>query len=369
MNNKLIVSSSPHIGAKAKTRNIMLDVVIALIPAATLGVIFFGLPALITIAISIISAVIFEYLFNLIASKGKSFKEFGSLKDLSAIVTGLILALNLPATVPFYVPVLGALFAICVVKMLFGGIGKNIANPAIAGRIFLFLSFAALMTKWAVPDAVLGGDFMAGTPLSGATPLGVVKGAYEAPLTGGVSKALEAANIPILDMFLGNIGGCIGETSAAALLVGFIYLVVRKVIDFKGPIIFIATVAIFTFVAAYTTIYAGVEGLASADALKYSLEAVLPSILGGGVFLGAIFMATDYATSPNTTWGNVIFFAGCGLLTVIFRFSTGMTEGVSFAILFMNLIVPLIDKYIVPKPFGYVKPVKPAKNITAQEAK
>jgi electron transport complex protein RnfD len=368
MNNKLIVSSSPHIGAKTKTHNIMLDVLIALIPATVLGVVFFGLPALIIIAITIVSAVIFEYLFNLIASKGKSLREFGSLKDLSAVVTGLILALNLPATVPWYVPVLGALFAICVVKMLFGGIGKNIANPAIAARIFLFLSFAALMTKWALPNAALeGGDFMAGTLSTGATPLGVVKDAYAAKT--GVGAALDLSGVPLLDMFLGNIGGCIGETSAAALLIGFIYLVVRKVIDFKGPIIFIATVAVFTFIAAYTTIYAGVEGLASSDALTYSLEAVLPSILGGGVFLGAIFMATDYTTSPNTLWGGVIFFAGCGLLTVIFRFSTGMTEGVSFAILFMNLIVPLIDKYIVPKPFGYVKPVKPAKNITAQEAK
>lgn len=343
---KFYVSVSPHITAKPTTRTIMLEVCIALIPAVAASVYFFGLYSLFIIAVSIGSAVFGEYIYNIIRKKPNT------VGDCSAVVTGLLLGLNLPITVSFYIPLVGGLFSIMVVKMLFGGIGRNFANPAITGRIFLVLAWASAMTKFVQPidwsmgiaegfkyfECILKGGAGSGIDaLTTATPLGVVKGAD----SGLVNGLLNGNNISLLDMFLGNTGGTIGETSALALLIGGIYLGIRKIIDWKIPVIYVSTVALFSL------IFGGVSY-------------ILPGILGGGLLLGAIFMATDYATNPNTALGRIIFAFGCGFLTVLIRFFGSYPEGVSFAILLMNIVTPLLDKYIRPKPFGYVKPVKQA---------
>lgn len=311
----LKVSSSPHITGKFTTKRIMLDVIIALTPAALAGVFFFGFYSLLVVAVCMGVCVITEFTYNYLQKKPQT------VGDLSAAVTGMLLGLNMPPLVPIYVPIIGSIFAIVIVKMLFGGIGKNFSNPAITARIFLILSFRTLMTSFISPVDYSYGFFNMFFSFDGV--------ASATPLSSG--------NASLLYMFLGNVGGCIGETSAVALLVGGIYLSIRKVIDFRMPLVIIAVVALMSLV------FSG------------NFNSMLYSVLGGGLLLGAIFMATDYSTSPNTTLGMIIYALVIGLITALLREYSPMPEGISFAILFGNFIVPLIDKYIYPKKFGEEK--------------
>ncbi len=305
MSKKLKLSVSPHIHSKHSTSRIMLDVLIALLPATVAGTVIFGLRSLLVVAACVASCVVFELLFNLIVKKEQT------ISDLSAVVTGLLLALNLPANVPIWQCVVGSLFAIVVVKCLFGGIGCNVVNPAIAARVFMLVAFSSLAYS-AFPTIV--------DTASGATPL--------------VDMANDATPA-LLDVFLGLTGGTIGETCALALLVGFIYLLARRVITWHIPVSAVACVFVFSFF---------MEGM---DAM-----AALTLILSGGLLLGAIFMATDYVTSPATAWGKIIFGLGVGLITCLIRYFGTYPEGVSFAILFMNLLTPYIDSWTPHKVFG-----------------
>lgn len=304
MNNDLILSVSPHIRSNITTRRIMLDVVISLLPAAIAGTLIFGIRSLAVIAVCVASAVISEYLFN------KAAKKPNTITDLSAVVTGLLLSLNLPANTPLWQAAVGAAFAIIFVKCVFGGIGQNFANPAITARIFMLVAFGS-MSSAAFPKNI--------DAVSGATPLAVLQNGGEVKIT---------------DLLLGTRGGSIGETCTVALIIGGLYLLFRRVISWHTPVIFVATVFLFTF---------AVKGDAF-TALEYTLS--------GGLFIGAIFMATDYATTPITKWGKVIFGIGAGLLTVLIRLWGVYPEGVSFAILLMNILTPYIDKWTAKKPFG-----------------
>lgn len=302
MEKMLHLSVSPHTHCGRTTSSIMLDVIIALLPATIAGVIIFGLEALLVVAVCVAASVGFEYLFNLIAKKEQT------IGDYSAIVTGLLLGLNLPATTPIWQCVIGALFAIVVVKCLFGGLGYNVVNPAITARVLMLVSFASVAAP-AFPVDVK----------AGATPL--------VDLANGKS-------VDLVDLLLGNHGGAIGETCAVALLLGFIYLLVREVISWEIPVSFIGSVFVFSLL---------MEG----DA-----EKALALTLSGGLLLGAIFMATDYVTSPTTPAGKFVFGLGCGLLTFLIRYFGSYPEGVSFAILIMNLLVPYIDKLTKHKVYG-----------------
>lgn len=313
MENMLYVSSSPHIRSEVTTQRLMLDVIIALIPAAFAGIYFFGLRAALLIAVTVISSVVFEYLIR------KMLKRNTTIGDLSAVVTGLILALNLPSTLPVWMAVVGSFFAIVIVKQLFGGLGYNFVNPALAARAFLIVSYGARMTSW-TPPLTVANDIDA---LSYATPLGALK---------------EGGQLPnLLDMFIGNIGGSLGETSALALIIGGIYLLARGVITWHIPVIYIGTVGLLAWIM-------GPYGIFTGNPLFH--------ILAGGLMLGAIFMATDYTTSPMTKKGVVIYAIGCGVLTMLFRMYTNMPEGVSYAILLMNVSVPIIDRCTKPARFG-----------------
>ena len=302
MNTQLTLSVSPHIHSGRTTRRIMLDVLIALLPAAVAGVVIFGLTSLIVIASCIVGCVGFEALFYVIRKKPIP------VGDLSAAVTGLLLALNLPANTPWWQCLIGALFAMVVVKGLFGGLGANPVNPAITARVFMLVAFATL-AKPAFPTIV--------DTVSSATPL-----ASETPTS-------------LTDLLLGLHGGAIGETCAVALLLGGIYLLCRRVITWHIPVAFIGTV----FVASFF-----MEGM--------DLTAALAAILSGGLLIGAIFMATDYVTSPATPWGKIIFGLGAGLITFLIRYFGVYPEGVSFAILFMNIITPYISSWTKRKVFG-----------------
>ena len=305
MDKMLQVSSSPHIRSEATTRRIMLDVLIALLPAAFAGIYFFGLNAALLIAVTVLSSVAFEYLMR------KVLKRSNTISDLSAAVTGLLLALNLPPDLPVWMAIVGSLFAIVIVKQLFGGLGQNFVNPALAARAFLLVSYGTKMTTWTQPLAAEV------DVISYATPLGVLK---------------EGGELPgLLNMFLGRIGGSLGETSALALIIGGVYLLVRGVISWHIPVIYVGTVAVIALIAGANPFY---------------------YVLAGGLLLGAIFMATDYTTSPMTKKGVIIYALGCGALTMLFRLYTNMPEGVSYAILLMNVTVPLIDRYTKPKRFG-----------------
>jgi electron transport complex protein RnfD len=291
----------------------MLDVIIALIPAAFAGIYFFGIRAALLIAVTVISSVGFEYIIR------KVLKRNNTIGDFSAAVTGLILALNLPPTLPIWMAIVGSLFAIVIVKQLFGGLGYNFVNPALAARAFLVVSYGARMTTWIQPLT----KATAVDAVSYATPMGVLKGGGELP--------------QLIDMFLGNIGGSLGETSALALIIGGIYLLARGVISWHIPVVYVGTVGLFAWII-------GPEGIFTGNPLFH--------ILAGGLMLGAIFMATDYTTSPMTKKGIVIYAFGCGLLTMLFRLFTNMPEGVSYAILLMNVAVPMIDRYTKPARFG-----------------
>ena len=310
---KLLVSSAPHITGKDSTASLMRDLIIAMVPAMIASTLFFGVHSLILTAVSTLACVAFEYLYE------KMLKKPITVGDLSAAVTGILLAFNCPPTLPLWTVVVGAFFAIIIVKQLFGGLGYNFANPAIVARIILGLGYTGLMTSWTFP-ATVSGDAVAS-----ATPLAV----YAA---GGT--------VNYLDMFVGSTGGVLGETSALALLLGFVYLVVRKVISPTIPVTYVATVAVLAVVL-------------GVDPVVY--------VLGGGLLLGAIFMATDYVTSPYTEKGKIIFGIGLGVITVIIRRFGSMTEGVSYAILLMNLVVPYINKATRQKPLGAPKAVKEAK--------
>ena len=340
----LRVSSSPHIVSPANTQRIMLDVIIALCPAVIAMVLLYGFYPLFLTVLSVATAVFCEWAFNLVTRRPQS------VRDLSAVVTGIILALNLPPVVPFYVPIVGAAFAIVIVKMLFGGIGRNFANPAITARIFLMLAWTGVMTQFVSPidlsdGANLFAYFNQGVSnslpdaITTATPLQNVKDAIS-------SGANPAEGLSALDMFLGRIGGSAGEVSALAVLIGGVYLAVRRVIDVKIPVLYIGSTALFTAIFFADSGYAG--------------EYVWTYLLGGGLMFGAFFMATDYATSPKTPVAVVIYGVGLGLLTVIIRKFGTMNEGVSFAILLMNIVTPLLEK-IKRKPFG--TPVKSLRDI------
>ena len=309
--NKLIVSSSPHIRTKNETPRVMLDVIIALLPTAAAGAYIFGIRALLVIATCVLSAVIGEFVFNLIVKKEQT------IFDLSAVVTGLILALNLRADAPIWQCVIGSVFAIIVVKCLFGGLGCNFANPAIAGRIFLLICFTSTLGGGARPLVSSAPELV-----SGATPLEIMKGG-------------DVAGLPsLLDMFFGFRGGAIGECCIAAILIGFIYLVVRKVIHFETPLIFVATVFALSLI------------------VDNSFTMALYQVLAGGLVFGAVFMATDYVTTPITRTGKMIFAFGCGLITFLIRYFGNYPEGVSFSILLMNILSPYIEKWTAPKALG-----------------
>ena len=310
-----IVSSSPHIRTPRGTRVIMLDVLIALCPALVASLIFFGWRSIMLTAVSVACCVLFEYLYRLLMKKPQS------VDDLSAVVTGVLIAFCLPPTAPWWLPVIGAFFAIIIVKQLFGGIGKNFLNPALAARAFLLASYAVLMTSWA-PSNFANVD-----AATYATPL--------ASLSGGA-----LSNVSLGAMFLGNTGGCVGEISALALLLGGAWLVYRRVISLRIPVSFIGTVAIVTLIFSRGNPH---------------FLWMLQNLFSGGLLLGAIFMATDYCTSPVTPKGQIIFGVGCGLLTVLIRYFGSYPEGVSYAILIMNLTVWMIDKATPPRRFGVVK--------------
>lgn len=307
---KLIVSSSPHFEGKKTTQNIMLDVVIALLPAMVASVVIFGLRAAVLIVTCAVTCVLCEFICR------KVMKREQTIGDLSAVVTGVLLAFNLPVTINPLIAVFGCVVAIVVVKQMFGGIGHNFVNPALTARIVLVNSFPAKMTHWTAPfDYTAGAD-----AVTTATPLPTYM------------YAGEMASYK--DLFLGNVAGCIGETCALALLLGGIYLVARGVISPVIPCVYIGTVAVFSLIFGRDPLF---------------------DILSGGLLLGAIFMATDYTTSPQYIWGRVVFAFGCGALTMVIRNFGSLNEGVSYAILIMNILVPLIERYIKPTSFGVRK--------------
>ena len=310
MQKNFAVSSSPHLRDHVSTRRIMQEVCLALAPAGIAGIILFGSQAAVLIAASVISAVLAEYFYQ------KLTHQKVTVGDWSAVVTGLLLAYNLPANAPVWLAVVGAVIAIVLVKQIFGGIGSNFMNPALAARAILFVSWATQMTTYPATRFMLDG-------VSTATPLNSLG-------TGSV------AGVNLMDLFLGNIPGVLGETCKLALLLGGVYLILRRIVDWKIPVTFIATVFVCYLI-------------------KDGAEMALYQILSGGLFLGAFFMATDYATSPVTNPGRVIMGIGCGIFLFVIRAYASYPEGCSFAILLMNVATPLIDKYTMPKPFGEVK--------------
>ena len=318
--NRLIVSPSPHLHTKTSTKSLMRDVVIALIPAVIVSVLFYGWSELLVLGVSVASCVLLEYLITKFLLKGKC-----TIGDWSAVITGLLLALNLPASTPWWVVFVGAVVAIGVAKMTFGGLGQNLFNPALVGRVFLLISFPTYMTDWVQPSGFVSSAAV--DAFTGATPLGLAKGG-----------AGLVANLDYCDMLLFNIGGSMGEISAIALLIGFVYMLVRRVIRPHITLSIWATVAIFS----------GIFWLINPEV--YTDPAF--NLLTGGLMLGSIFMATDYVTSPMSAWGGVIFGIGIGLITMLIRYFGAYPEGVSFAILIMNSVVPLINKMCHTKKYG-----------------
>lgn len=305
MNKLLNVSSSPHVRSGVTTKNIMYDVAIAMIPATVWGVMQFGLYSLLVVAATVLSCVLSEYVFEVLMKKPVT------ISDGSALVTGMILGLNMPPSIPIWMPVLGGVFSIIVVKQLYGGLGQNFMNPALAGRCFLLISFAGSMNSFIDPMT---------NAVSGATPLAVLK---------------DGGSYDLAAMFLGKIPGTIGEISTLALLIGAAYLLAKKVISIRIPGTYILTFAIFAFIFG-----------------RQDLGYVLAEICGGGLIFGAFFMATDYVTSPITPKGQIVFGICLGILTGLFRLFGGSSEGVSYAIIFCNLLVPLIERVTYPVAFG-----------------
>ena len=325
-NLKLIATSNPHIRSSETTRSIMLDVIIAMVPALVWSVFCFGLKALTLTVVSVLGCVFWEWLYR------KLMKKPQSVGDLSAVVTGMLLAFVCPVTTPYWMIIIGGFFSIVVVKQLFGGIGKNFVNPALAGRAFLLGSYAGVMTTWI--DATQNKAPLMGSTadiVTAATPLAYMK-------TGNMAGLTETYSV--MDMFLGKTGGSLGEISAAMLILGGLYLIWRKVINWQTPVAYIATVAVLTLL--FPKAGSGVDWM-------------LYSVFGGGLFLGAFFMATDYATSPVTKKGQLIYGIGCGLFTVFIRYFGSYNEGVCYSIMVMNCCTALIDKYTKTVRFGVVK--------------
>lgn len=310
MNNLYNVSNSPHTRNWTTTTTIMQDVAIALAPASIFGVYNFGINALLVILVCIATCLITEYVYE------KAMKKPLTIRDFSAVVTGLLLALNMPPSIPLWIPVIGSVFAILVVKMLYGGIGQNFMNPALAARCFLLISFAGRMSDYTVKGA------MAVDGVTGATPLATLK-------SGG--------SVDILNMFLAKSSGSIGETSVLAILVGAIYLFAKKVITWRIPITYLATFAVFMLLFGEKS---------------FNFNYTLAQLFGGGLMLAAFFMATDYSTSPITRMGQIVYGVVLGIMTGIFRAYGASAEGVSFAIIFCNLLVPLIERLTIPRIFG-----------------
>lgn len=317
MKNILTVTSSPHIKHSDTTSGIMLDVIIALLPACVFGCILFGWHAAAVLLTTVASAVLSEFLWCLILKKPHTVGDF------SAVVTGLILGMNLPPSLPIWMAAIGGAVAIIVVKQMFGGLGCNFANPALTARIVLLVSFAGAMSTFTMPVTT--------DTVTSATPLTYIS---------ETSLSVQANMPTFKNLFFGMHSGCIGETSAFLLLVGGLYLVLRRVISVITPLFFIGTVALLTFISG---------------------DNVVISVFGGGLMIGAIFMATDYATTPTTPSGKLIFGIGCGLITFVIRKFAALPEGVSYAILIMNILTPYINQFTLSKPFGYVKPVKEEK--------
>ncbi len=311
MSGQYVVASSPHIRQGSTTKRIMSDVLIALIPACIAAIWFFGLRALLVMVVSVFSAIGWEWVTQ------KLLKRPATVGDLSAAVTGLLLAMNLTSTIPIWIVIVGTFLAIVVIKQLFGGIGQNFMNPALGARAILVVAYGRAMTSWVAPgvDAV-----------STATPLMAMK---------------EGLPLPALaDLFFGSVGGCLGETSALAILIGFLWLLIRKVIRWDITVLMVGSTALLVWML-------GTNGLFTGDPLRH--------MLSGGLLLGAVFMATDYATSPVSNKARWIYAIGCGVLTAVFRLFTTMPEGVSFAIILMNTATPLLDRLTVQKSFGGVQ--------------
>ena len=306
MMSKLMVAVSPHFTGKRTTQKIMLDVIIALLPAAVASVILFGWRSLLVIGVCVAASVASEFLFE------KLCKRSNTVYDLSAVVTGLLLAFNLPVSIPLWQAVFGSVVAVIVVKQLFGGIGQNFANPAITARIVMMTAFSSTMTNWVVPSTLKMPD-----AITSATPLVAA------------AKGTTSMMPSYLDLFLGRHAGCLGETCALALLLGGVYLLIRRVISWHTPVAFLGTVALMSLVCGKDVLY---------------------QLLSGGLLLGALFMATDYATTPPTKTGKLIFGVGCGLITILIRFWGNLPEGVSFSMLLMNIFTPYIAKLTRTRP-------------------
>ena len=311
MEDRLIVTASPHIRDASTTRGLMGNVVIALLPAVLAAGLIFGVQALVLVAVTTLACVAFEYIYE------KLLKKSNTVGDLSAVVTGIILALNMPVGMPLWIAVVGAFVAIVITKQLFGGLGYNFANPALVGRIVLFVSFAGAMNNWVFPDAAVD-------QLSSATPLAVA----------------DPNKLSLLDLFMGVHGGVLGETCALAIVLGLIYLVVTKTISIAIPAAYVGSMFVFYLIA------------------THSVHAALVAVLSGGLLFGAVFMATDYVTSPFTLKGKLIYGVALGVVTFAIRYWGSYTEGVSFALLFMNLWVPYINDMTRQTPYGYLKPAK-----------
>lgn len=329
MQSKLIVSSSPFLRNQAvSTRGIMLDVVIALLPTALAAVWFFGAPALVLILVAVAAAVLAEWVYERLTH------QKSTIGDLSAVVTGLLLAFNIPANAPWWMAAIGSVLAIVLVKQMFGGLGQNFINPALAARTILMLSWTGLMAATAIP--------------AGGQLFGLVK--LEADAVASATPLVNS-NYSLWQLFVGDVPGMLGETCKLTLLLGGLYLIVRRVIDWRVPVSFIVTAFILFWIQTGEVYLAG------------STESALYQLLSGGLILGAFFMATDYVTCPVTKTGRVIMGIGCALILFVIRvFNNGYPEGCSFGILFMNVLTPLIDKWTAPKTFGFVKPAKTKKS-------
>lgn len=326
LNNKLVVSASPHDRSHKTVRSIMLDVIIAMVPALIASVVFFGPRALLVECVSVGTCVIAEFICRVVMKRSQT------IGDLSAVITGLLLAFNLPVNVPLWMVMIGAVIAIVVVKQFFGGIGQNFVNPAIAGRIVLLASFPVAMSTWTAPLTWSAQNI---DGLTSASPLADIHTMVSAGTTPDAS---------LLEMLIGWRAGCLGETCAIAIILGGIYLIARKVISPTIPLVYIGTVAVIMLIAG-----------------KGNLNFVAYELLGGGLMLGAFFMATDYTTSPITFKGKLIFAVGCGVITSLIRLFGNLPEGVSYSIIIMNILVPLIENITLPKPFGTPKKEKEAK--------
>ena len=336
VNKKLTVSASPHVRSPHTVSGIMLDVIIALIPSLIAAVVIFGYRVLMVTLVCVGSAVLAEYLSR------KVMKRHQTISDLSAVVTGLLLAFNLPVSIPLWIAALGSIIAIVVVKQMFGGIGQNFVNPALAARIILLMSFPSAMANWATDSRFI---------TTTATPLANISVPRDNEvMTSFVGEAKELPSL--LDMFLGLHGGCFGEVCSLALIIGGIYLVIRKVISPAIPLAYIGTVAVFMLIAG-----------------RGDFEFVAYQLLGGGLLLGAIFMASDYTTCPVSFKGKIIFGIGCGVITTVIRLFGSLPEGVSFSIILMNLLVPHIERLTTAKPFGTPKKDKKAEKAAKKAEK